>query len=275
MKICDLTPIIIRESFTDISVTKLGIDNLVKQADAALEDPAAYAIDNFVGVAHNAQEQGTWGGIMQSRRLEDAYSGNPSAQGVEIRQQLTQAFAPVKAALKSKFGNTITLYRGQTDTSDTPRSTLSWTSDPRVAAHFAGIEPWELKLKPITNQDVATALKQYLSNGKIKWQGKTYVRTDTPTEDSALDDYYYEIYDHSGELITDGDDIEQQFRDDQLYYNELIDKREAKKSRILTAKIPIDDIVWITDRAGQSEFILHNQAGRAGYVNTAGKLNKP
>jgi len=75
-------------------------------------------------------------------------------------------------------------------------------------------------------------------------------------------------------MITDGDDLAQQFREDQQYHQELLAKKLAKLARILTATIPIDDIIWITDRAGQSEFILHNQAGKAGYVNKTGRLIK-
>lgn len=191
-----------------------------------------------------------------------------------IKNQLTKAFAPVKAALAAKFGNIITLYRGQTDVSDKTRSTLSWTSDPRVAAHFVGVAAHEVKLKPITDAEIASALKQYQTTGKVKWQNRTYVRTDEPTDGTSTDEFYYEIYDRSGDLITDGDDLAQQLRDDQKYYQELIDARDSKYSRILKAAIPLDDIIWITDRAGQSEFILHNQSGRAGYVDVTGKLIK-
>jgi hypothetical protein len=274
MKIHELTPIVLRESFTDISVDRLGIAELVRQADETLEDPAAYAITSFVGVEPDAKNTGAWGGIMQSRRLEDAYSNNPSAEGQKIRQQIDTAMAPVKAALSSRFGRVITLYRAQRDVGDQDRSTLSWTSDPRVAAHFAGVEPWEMKLKQITDQDIAAALEQYHRTGKVKWQGKTYVRTDEPTDDPDLDQYYYEIYDRSGDMITDGDDLAQQFREDQQYHQELLAKKSAKLAGILTATIPIDDIIWITDRAGQSEFILHNQAGKAGYVDKTGRLIK-
>ena len=275
MKIHELIPKILRESFTDISVAKLGIEDLVKHADETLEDPAAYAVTSFVGVEHNARDIGTWGGIMQSRRLEDAYGPNPSEEGIKIRKQIEAAFAPVKSALKHKFGNSITLYRGQNDTRDNPRFTLSWTSDPRVAAHFAGIEPWEMKLNPITDQEISAALKQYNTTGKVKWHGKTYVKTDTPTDDPDLDEYYYEILDRNGEMLTDGDDLEHQFREDQQHYQELLDKKQAKLARILTAHIPVDDIIWITNRAGQSEFILHNKSGKSGYVDTTGKLIKP
>ena len=185
MKICDLTPIILRESFTDISVEKLGIDSVVKQADANLSDEAADAIDRFVGVAHNAREQqDVWGGIMQSRQLEDAYSAKPSEQGKKIRDQLTQAFAPVKTALQSRFGNVITLYRGQEeiDKEQTERSTLSWTSDPRIAALFARIAPWEMKLKPVTDEQIRAALNTYAKTGEVKFLRLRYVRTDIPTE---------------------------------------------------------------------------------------------
>jgi hypothetical protein len=75
-------------------------------------------------------------------------------------------------------------------------------------------------------------------------------------------------------MITDGDDLEAQFRDDQQHYQDLIDKRDKKLEMVVKAEIPIDDIIWITDRAGQSEFILHNRPGAKGYIDANGKLIK-
>ena len=276
MRFFELHPALLRESFTDISVSKLGIDDLVRKADSELTDAAADAIDRFVGVQPGAMDRGDWGGVMLSQRLEDAYSKDPSPAGLEIRRQLDAAFAPVRAELRARFGDHITLYRGQGEISKdaSPRTTLSWTSDPRVAAWFAGIDPRVMKIKPITDDEIRAALETYAKTGKVKFQGKTYVRTETPTDDPNADEFYYDIYDRDGEMLTDGDDLEQQFRDEQEWHRELIDKRNKKLEKVVKAEIPIDDIIWITDCAGQSEFILHNRPGARGYIDATGKLVK-
>ena len=87
----------------------------------------------------------------------------------------------------------------------------------------------------------------------------------------TFNEFYYEIYDRDGEMLTDGDDLAQQFREDQQYYQELISKRDARLAKVVKAEIPIEDIIWITDRAGQSEFILHNRTGARGYIDAQGR----
>ncbi len=274
MRITDLNPRILRESFSNISVEQLGIKNLVDQADSSLTGEAADALEGFVGVPPDAQNKGMWGGIMQSAQLEDAYSPQPSERGQRIRASLEQSFRPVQAALRRKFGDTIRLYRAQTPVGDKggPRHTLSWTSDPRVAAWFAGVDPRLMKVKPITDQAIQQAVQEYNQKGKVTWRGKQYVRTDEPTNDPDLDPYYYHIFDSDGDMITDGDDLEEQFREDQTWITELLQKRDRKLEKVLQADIPVNSIIWITDRAGQSEFILHNQPGRPGFVTSQGQL---
>lgn len=276
MRFFEIVPACVVESFSSIGVDELGISDVVKKADDTLTGIAADAIDRFVGVTPGAKERSEWGGVMLSRWLEDAYSSDPSQKGLEIRKQLDAAFAPVKAALKSRFGNHIVLYRGQGEVGkDLPnRSTLSWTSDPKIAAWFAGVDPRLMKLEPITDAEIASFLKKYHDTGKASFLGKTYVRSDQPTNDPDLDDFYYDIYDRTGDHITDGDDIESQLRKEQEYRQSLIDDRDDKFKKVIKAKIPIDDIIWITDRAGQSEFILHNRPGAPGYIDATGRLIK-
>lgn len=276
MRFFEILPARLVESFSRIDVSKLGISDLVKRADDELAGEAADAIDRFVGVQPGAADRGEWGGVMLSRQLEDAYSANPSPKGAEIRRQLEAAFRPIRDVLKARFGERITLYRGQGDVgANAPqRHTLSWTSDPRVAAWFVGVDPRLLNLKPITDEEIRNALETYGRTGKVALRGKTYVRTETPTDDPDADEFYYDIYDRDGELLTDGDGLAEQLRDDQKWYQDLIDKRNEKLNRIVRAEIPIDDIIWITDRAGQSEFILHNRPGSRGYIDTKGKIPK-
>lgn len=276
MRFFDLHPRLLRETFTDISVSSLGIGDLINKADSELNDEAAEAIDRFVGVQSGAIDRGDWGGVMLSRQLEDAYSATPSPRGKEIRRQLESAFSPVLAELRSRFGDHITLYRAQGPVgNDAPtRHTLSWTSDPRVAAWMAGVDPRLMKVKPITDDEIQSALVSYSKDGKVRFRGKTYVQTTTPTNDPGSDEFYYEIYDRDGEMLTDGDDLRSQFLEDQRWYQELIDKRNKKLENVIKAEIPVDDIIWITDRAGQSEFILHNRPEAKGYIDTTGTLTK-
>lgn len=258
------------ESFSNISFKDLGIADIVKQADQNLSDPASDAITNFVGGPHDAKETGQLYGIMLSKPLEDAFSDNPSKKGMEIKQQLVSAFEPVKHYLEQKFGQTITLYRAQMPVKDKgARHTLSWTSNPLVAASFAGIDPWEMKLKPISDETIAKALQIYHNTGEVNFIGKTYKRTDSPTDknyDPNVDDYFYEIW-NEDEHITDGDNLKADFQDEQQYIQSLIDEREVKKKNIITAVIPVEDIIWITNRFGQSEFILKNNSNRPGYIS--------
>lgn len=53
-----------------------------------------------------------------------------------------------------------------------------------------------------------------------------------------------------------------------------MDERSQKLKRVIKVEIPIDDIIWISDRAGQSEFILRNRPGARGYIDATGKLIK-
>ena len=278
MLICELLSVSLLESFVGVHVASMGIENMVDRADENLPNEAANAIEYFVGHAPNARNlsNGEVFGAMQSNRLEDAYSSTPSPNGALIRKQLTNSFGPIKSYLKSKFGNTIVLYRAQEPLTGekNERNTLSWSSDFRIAATFAGVDGRILRLKPITDEQIKKALDTYNQTGKVSFLTHSYVRTDIPTNDTNLDEFYYDIYNKNGEYITDGDDLEQQFEDDQKTYQEIIDNREQKLKRIVKADIPIDDIIWITHRAGQSEFILHNKPGKSGYINSAGKIAK-
>ena len=275
MRIIDLTPRIIKESFNHLDVANLGIESLVDSADEHLPDPAATAIQMFVGMLPGAAKAGAWGGIMSENRLEDAYSDNPSERGKEIREQLTSAFAPIKSVLKSKFDdNTITLYRAQESLNQSgkkksPRNTLSWTSDLRVAKEVAGIVNFK-RPKPVEDSEIQAAIKQYNETGEVVFRRRTkYVKSQEYPD-------YYDIYqissDGSEDLITDGDDLLDDLKQQQKGVQEIIQKYDQKMKSILVAKIPIDDIIWITNRANQSEFILYNRKGGTGYVDATGKM---
>jgi hypothetical protein len=242
------------------NLKQLGIAQQVLQADHQLKDPAAQAINLFVGMLPGAAQAGVDFGIMQSRQLEDAYSLNPSPKGQKIRQQLTRAFAPIREILERTHGSHILLFRAQPplEVGESPRNTLSFTSDWYVAAQMLGVDTRLLNLKPISDQAIAQAVDEYQSQGLVKFQSRTYVRTQTPTHDPQVDEYYYDIYDAHGSHITDGDDLEQEFLSMQQDRQNLLDKVKLKLKQIRTKSVSVHDIIWITDRALQSEFIVVN-----------------
>lgn len=274
MKIIEITSKSLFESFLNIDVAALGIEGIVDAADEALDAPAATAIDSFVGMPANAYKNGYEFGIMQSRALEDAYSTSPSDTGKLIKNQLTSAVEPIKSALKSKFGDKIKLYRGQGDikNSNKLRNILSWTSNYQVAQFALGINPNLINLKPVSNQEIESAIKKYNKTGEIKFGRKLYKKTDQLTNDSSVDEFYYEILDSDGNLITDGDNIREELLNYQQFKNNIIAKRDALSAKILEIEIPIDRIIWITNRANQSEFIIHNKQGAVGFVDHKGNM---
>jgi hypothetical protein len=250
---------IIAESKT---LKELEIADLVDQADHALPLEAERAITAFVGMSAGAAKGGVESGIMQQHRLEDAYSDNPSPRGMQIRKEIDAAFKPIKQKLKQLYGSTIRLYRHQEDLKDdkNTRNVLSWTSRDKVAQFFAGIN---YEVKPITDDSIKKAVNDYNKTGKAQF-GKYEFERDEDYPDSYIISY-------DGEELTDGDDLEEFLRDKQKERNEQIAKQEKMKERIIQKDVNIDDIIWITDRANQAEFIIKNHPTSSGHISNKNK----
>ena len=93
-----------------------------------------------------------------------------------------------------------------------------------------------MKIKPITDEEVRTALETYARIGKVRWRGQIFQRTDQPTNDPSADPYYYEIYDRNAEMVTDGDDLAAQLRGDQEWIDELIAKRRDVAWQVVSGR---------------------------------------
>lgn len=249
------------------------LDDVIDKADAGLDDHGGRAIDAFVGGPHDAMKRGQEFGIMIRDRLEDAYSSHPSKH-YSIRQQLEKAIVPVRNALKAKYGKTIKLYRGQSeiDKDATHRNVLSWTNDYEVAAAF--VDAYQKVRKPLTDDEIAQLYKTYNETGKVKYGQHVFVRMERPVFDDpeaarifGNNPDYYEIQDRHGEVATDGDDLVAELKSEQEWEIEQYKKHEKKLQRIKTADVDIDAIVWITNRFGQSEFIVRNIPGSPWYIS--------
>jgi hypothetical protein len=182
--------------------------------------------------------------------LEQAFKTNsPLAAEIET------AFEPVRVYLRQKYGDTINLYRGMVKKYNgkiyPDRVLSSWTSDKKVAEHFAGLRTtrWKSLLYPeYTDAQVEDAIKTYNSTGFVSFAGKKYVR-------DKNDPQYFSMYDRRNEYITGSDNIEYWLRSDNA------ERRESNQAKLdnailLNEDIPVDRIVWLTNSLNSKEFIV-------------------
>lgn len=280
-----------------IPTTKPQAWAMLKTADASLPDEAAEAIDKFIGMRHDVMDHpdDTQYGFMVARPLERAYGkefekdswdadGSRYAEEKEkaalVRKQLDAAFAPVRATLKKEIGPFITLYRGQSPVNKKietsgfdpgERKLLSWTSDPEVAKSFVGMR----RVHRVPSiEEIDKAVDDFAQDGiaHIPFKG-WWIKLN-----SEMPQYYdifacrekEEMGDHS--YVTDGDvkDLRNELMD---YRKERLDDKaeeDAKLSKITMGRIPLDAVVWISNRAGQKEFIVKNIPGTPWYIDDSG-----
>lgn len=227
-----------------------SLHKLVAQADVSLPYPASDAVTGFVGCEAKRPQ----GGIMCAHELEDAFSDQPSPRGREVRQQLAEAVVPVREALRSKFGDRVRLYRSQRPGPfDKRRHVLSYTLDKNVALSFAGAAS---KPPPVlTDAEIDRMLTEYARTGRTCHHALTVpVRCYQRGEGG-----YYDIYD-DGDYITDGEDLRRELRDRQQIFEEYGRDYAAAKARVVAVDLPVEDVVWVTDRMHQNEVIARNRS---------------
>lgn len=213
--------------------------NLARKAYAGLSPEAKSAIDSW--------ESMNWiGGALEQHMLA----------GDEVAQEIETAFAPVRAVLPQR----VRLYRGYVPdeawTRWQDKHLESWTTDRRVAEHFAGLRarqdsPNSLLYDGPSDQQIQRAVDQYNRTGYVKFGNKYYVRNREHPQ-------YYNIYNRRREFVTDGDDLKASLKSDQAWMQKLNDER-TQRSRLTERDIPREDIVWITNNLGSKEYIVRVQ----------------
>lgn len=249
--------------------------DLTEAADVKLSGPAARAVTDFVGHEPEtyAKRLGTGVGVMSPGRLERAFAVAPESDDLAVQQYLRETFAPIRESLSAISGPAIKLYRHQGPTSyfnDEPaaRNVLSWTAQPEVAEAFAGLRDVPRDLDIITEDAIKQAEESIAREGRAAAGGWSFVRNPEYPE-------YVDLY-KNGEYITDTDDIRTFLEDENRYYQEtnarLEAERKQKRENIVEAYVPLDDIVWATNRAGQHEFIVRNRPGAPYAIDKKGRL---
>lgn len=213
------------------------LGGMAKRAHASLSVRARDAVDS-------------WNVNWSTGELERAFQKNDA-----IAAEIRAAFAPVREKLRSMYGDTVPLWRGEKTSggdSDPGRKLFSWTPLPKLAEGFA-VNSLHGIPEPITDEQIARAVERYNQTGFVTFGNRKYKRNPSAPE-------YYDIYDRDNQMITDGDDLEASLRDDQESRAELI-ARLKEGGEVYAADVPVDSIVWIPTGANlhQPEFIaMHN-----------------
>ena len=254
---------------------------VIDAADMNLPPLAQDAITAFTAIPANAFQSGKdGGGIMSATALERAVRG----EDTELATALETSFAPVREQLREAVGDTIRLYRAQlpVDTTrgvvasgmpaDGTRAVLSWTTDPDVADYFAGVRRTRALF---TDEQIDEAVRVYEETGEVKLPGtekvlrglNEYIGFDGKPRTSI------DIYDGE-EFITDTDSVRSYMEEMNDSRAEAAEAEARKRERIVSAEVALDDVVWVTNRGGQSEFMVRNDPAGSVYIDPTGQLRQ-
>jgi len=170
----------------------------------------------------------------------------------DVAKEIEAAFAPIRNSLPVK----VSLYRGiikQGEYTTWQKGILeSWSSDKRVAEHFAGLRTsgsWRDLIKKVRSpSEIDQLVAKYEANGFLKLDGRYYIRNRDYPE-------YYNIYNSRKSFITDGDDLKKDLTSDSEWAEEF-NAKLLDKAQVFAEEISRDRIVWITNSAGCKEFIV-------------------
>lgn len=198
-----------------------SVAGMAKRAHEGLSQAAKSAVDS-------------WNVNWTSGRLERAFQA-----GDDVAREIDAAFKPIRDKLRSIYGDTVPMYRGETangSDSGPERKLFSWSPLFDLARNFAA-NSYQGIPDPISDEDIARTVEQYNRTGFATFGGKKFKRNkDAPD--------YFDIYDRHNEMITDGDDLEELLRDDQKWRAERIaDLKE--RGHVYRADVPVDSLVWI------------------------------
>lgn len=242
---------------------------LMDQADFALGGEASRAVNEFIGLPPAAKESGESSGIMRAQRMEAIARG----EAPEAAAELEAVFHPVREGLRQQYGNTIRLYRVQTAIPDAEptvirgsapadgqRAALSWTADKAFADYYAGIQK---NKPPIPEQTIVDLEEKFANSGEVKIPGTPYT---LKQEDGGVS-----IYDPAvGGFVTDTESVRTFVNDINKQRAELAGENADKAKLIVTADVPLDDVLWASDRAAQTEFIVRNKPESDFFIDDKG-----
>jgi len=146
--------------------------------------PLAMAVYSKLSpAAKNAVDN--WNVNWDTGSLEQAYQSN-----TEVAKEITTAFEPVRNKLRSIYGDTIPLYRGEKNVSGPESSNnrvlFSWTLDKELATKYATNSTRGIP-KEITDTEVNAAIQRYNKTGFTTFGNYKYIKNKEAPE-------YFNIY---------------------------------------------------------------------------------
>lgn len=212
--------------------------------------------------------------------LSTAYSQKNSVQ-----QEIERAAEAIRAAIRSREGDTVTLYRGIESDKIVPgkhadRALYSWTSRPEIAAVFSGLATSGQGSKVTLNKDRQTSNEFMLSmtdqeakaiqdtvikNGKAKWKNLFF-------KTSPYNDEYTDILKKvKGRFIEMGDELIVNLarwlirtREEERKFSTDIKAQGQDTGYVVRETIPVDNIVWVLNSGGSMEYIVKRHSGLDG-----------
>jgi hypothetical protein len=229
-----------------------------RSKDTELGLEAAYLIDAAIGHKAGTKLKSNTGflgiegfGIMVAKPLEEALRDNSP-----VISELEKVFSPVREKLRKQVGNTIILYRAvpksirSTESALSDRQFLSYTADLDFAKYRAGVR----KAQPLFTEDqIVKAERKIAETGTLTLRRGVYL--DRKTADGVS--YIQLSYDDDEEGVgEDYDSVREFFEEQNKDRQDALDNNVANEARIVRKKVSLDDVLWVTDRAGQTEFLV-------------------
>lgn len=218
---------------------------IADKAERSLTGPVAKALDTWIGGHVDATTDPAFsGGIWHPGPLKRVLA-NPV-----LKAQLHKAMEPVRAALRAEHGDRITLYRyhGPIPEDAKPYDILSFTSRKRIAEQLADA-PREQQL--FTPEEIKTKEAELASHGVVKIDRYELKRNEFGSLD--IDDP------NVGGFLTDTSSVREFMNSLNEARSEVNTGRSERLQNVGEYSIPVDDIIAVTDRFNQKEFVVHNK----------------
>lgn len=213
-----------------------------EELDRNLSGDQKAAIDSWVGGDVDTQAKGLTGGLMIPAPLESMSDSALHAMG-----------APVRELLRRQYGDYITVYRGQrvggTQSTGRQNKLASYSTSRETAEWFAGARN---DVVSVSESEIARAQAELDATGTTT-VGK--YRFERNLEDSKYIDGY-----RNDQFVTDTLSIRDWFSSDIERANEVNIANKSARDSVKEIRLPIDAVVWATDRFNQNEIIAF--AGR-------------
>ena len=165
------------------------------------------------------------------------------AENTPLAQEIRDAFAPVREKIRSIYGDTIKMYRGEQHedkASPDSRTLYSWTPVPGLATRYA--MNWTRDLpKRITDEQIDEAVANYEKRGFTTFAPLNNMKFKQSDYDTT--ENYYWMYDRYRSVITDGSDLREFLKKEQADRDEWI-QNLRDRGNLFVADVPVDKLVW-------------------------------